>query len=161
MQRWAWQAGKSRGDAPFCSSREHFVCPFPQTRLWAARQHRTARHPSPSSTPKCVSVRRGDQTKPERVSEAGRTGRRFPRCHRVADSCSRASVVKSPPAATVVQSEVYRVGKGRTVDPHKAAPSSPSSASRSGVDGPFAFKIHKDKSFDWKEVKERDLTKLF
>lgn len=51
------------------------------------------------------------------------------------------------------------MGKGRMVDPRKAAPSSPSSASRSGVDGPFALKIYKDKSFDWKEV--RDLTKLF
>lgn len=52
------------------------------------------------------------------------------------------------------------MGKGQALDPGKAAPSSPPSASCSGVDAPFAFKIHKDRSFVWKAVKGRGLDEV-
>lgn len=114
MQGWASQARNSRGGTHFCSSSEHFACPFQQTRVWTPRQHCTAWHSFPSSTPKCMSVSRGE-TRPNQTSEAGRTGRRFSRCHRVANACARAGIIKSPLAAVVVWSEVYRSGQGVNV----------------------------------------------
>ena len=60
-----------------------------------------------------VSQQKGkpDQTI-NQVSEAGRTGRCFPKCHRVANACARASIIKSPPAAVAVWSEVCRSEQG-------------------------------------------------
>lgn len=61
----------------------------------------------------CVSQQKGkpDQTI-NQVSEAGRIGRWFPRCHCVTNACPRAGIIKSPLAAVVVWSEVYRSGRG-------------------------------------------------
>lgn len=62
-------------------------------------------------------------------------------CHGVANARAKAGIPKSALAAGAGCSEGYRRGQGRELDPGKAAPSSPPSASRPGAGAPFAFKI--------------------